>query len=119
MMPRTLFALYLLTAAATAAHAAPPLAAADVFELQWAADPQISPDGRQVAYVRYRGDVMKDTYSGDVWIVSADGREHRPLVTRAASPANGESPSSAATTSSGRCAVPARRRRSPQTTTVQ
>jgi len=66
--------------------APPPLAAADVFELQWAADPQISPDGRQVAYVRYRGDVMKDTYSGDVWIVSADGREHRPLVTRAASP---------------------------------
>ena len=92
MSARTLLARFLLSvsiplaAVAPATAAPPPLAAADVFELQWAADPQISPDGRQVAYVRYRGDVMKDTYSGDVWIVSADGREHRPLVTRAASP---------------------------------
>ena len=92
MSARTLLARFLLSvsiplaAVAPATAAPPPLAAADMFELQWAADPQISPDGRQVAYVRYRGDVMKDTYSGDVWIVSADGREHRPLVTRAASP---------------------------------
>jgi acylaminoacyl-peptidase len=92
MSARTLLARFLLSvsislaAAAPATAAAPPLAAADMFELQWAADPQISPDGRQVAYVRYRGDVMKDTYSGDLWIVSADGREHRPIVTRAASP---------------------------------
>jgi acylaminoacyl-peptidase len=59
---------------------------ADVFELQWAADPQVSPDGRQVAYVRFRGDAMKDAYTSDLWLVSSDGRDHRPLVSRASSP---------------------------------
>jgi acylaminoacyl-peptidase len=87
LLARCLLSLSVALAAATPAAAArPPLAAADAFEFQWAGDPQISPDGRQVAYVRYRGDVMKDVYSGDLWIVSVDGREHRPIVTRAASP---------------------------------
>lgn len=86
MTMRTLLALWLLACVATTATAAPPLAAADVFELQWAGDPQVSPDGRQVAYVRHRGDVMKDTFAGDVWIVSADGRDHRPVVAKASSP---------------------------------
>lgn len=86
MTTRTLLALWLLALVAASASAAPPLSAADVFELQWAGDPQVSPDGRQVAYVRYRGDIMKDAFAGDVWIVSADGRDHRPVVTKAASP---------------------------------
>ncbi|MCM2312605.1 MAG: S9 family peptidase [Steroidobacteraceae bacterium] len=86
MTMRTLLALWLLACVATTASAAPPLAATDVFELQWAGDPQVSPDGRQVAYVRYRGDVMKDTFAGDIWIVSVDGREHRPVTPKAASP---------------------------------
>jgi len=77
----------LATAAAGPAAASPPaLSPADVFELQWAGDPQVSPDGREIAYVRYRGDVMKDTFAGDLWLVSADGREHRPLVSKASSP---------------------------------
>jgi len=86
MTPRALLALCLLVAMPPAVHAAPPLAPADVFDLQWAADPQVSPDGRLVAYVRHRGDLMKDAYSGDLWIVSTDGREHRPVVSRASSP---------------------------------
>ncbi len=86
MTLRALLALCLIAAIAPISRAAPPLAAADVFELQWAADPQISPDGRQVAYVRQRGDMMKDAYTGDLWLVGADGRDHRPIVPRAASP---------------------------------
>lgn len=86
MTLRALFVLCLLATLPESAWGAPPLAPADVFELQWAADPQVSPDGRQVAYVRQRGDVMKDTYTGDLWLVSTDGREHRPLVAGASSP---------------------------------
>jgi len=86
MMFRALFATCLLVVLPAALDAAPALAPADVFELQWAADPQVSPDGRLVAYVRHRGDAMKDTYSGDLWIVSTDGREHRPVVSRASLP---------------------------------
>jgi acylaminoacyl-peptidase len=58
----------------------------DMFDLQWAADPQISPDGSQVAYLRMRGDVMKDAYTSDLWLVGSDGRDGQPVATAAASP---------------------------------
>src|SRR5262245_3375035 len=58
----------------------------DLFELQWASDPQISPDGKEVAYVRSYMDIMKDARRGDLWIVGTDGRAHRPLVKGASSP---------------------------------
>tara|TARA_B000000441_G_C21497832_1_gene207673 strand:- start:196 stop:402 length:207 start_codon:yes stop_codon:yes gene_type:complete len=32
----------------------------DVFELQYARDPQISPDGNYILYVRTQMDIMKD-----------------------------------------------------------
>jgi len=81
-----------LVLAATKASAAdagaplPPFQPRDVFELEWAADPQISPDGRSVAYVRSYADVMKDAWKGDIWLISTDGSAHRPLVTGAAAP---------------------------------
>jgi len=58
----------------------------DVFDLQWAADPQISPDGKEIVYVRRYVDIMKDAQKGDLWIVGADGSRHRPLVKSASSP---------------------------------
>jgi acylaminoacyl-peptidase len=58
----------------------------DVFDLQWASDPQISPDGKSVVYVRKYVDIMKDAQKGDLWTVNADGSNHRPLVKGASSP---------------------------------
>ncbi len=52
----------------------------DVFQLEYASDPQISPDGSQVVYVRSSNDIMTDSTRGNLWIVSADGRDHRPLL---------------------------------------
>ena len=52
----------------------------DVFELEWATDPQISPDGRYVAYVRRHMDVMKDRARGDVWLLDRDQGTHRPVT---------------------------------------
>jgi len=87
MTTRTLLLACIAVLALTPAQApARPLQPMDVFDLQWAADPQISPDGRRVAYVRFHGDVMKDVYAGDLWLVGSDGREHRPLVSGAGSP---------------------------------
>ena len=45
----------------------------DVFELEIAADPQISPDGSRVAYVRNSLDIMSDRVRANIWIVDADG----------------------------------------------
>jgi len=87
MFLRTLAVACLALAANVASGAGPgTLQPMDVFDLQWASDPQVAPDGRQVAYVRMRGDVMKDAYTGDLWLVGTDGRAHRPLATGAASP---------------------------------
>ena len=90
MRSRLAAILFLLAAASGAARGAPPAKKSfqplDVFELQWAADPQISPDGKQVVYVRCYMDIMKDARRGDLWIVGADGRNHRPLVKNASSP---------------------------------
>jgi acylaminoacyl-peptidase len=53
----------------------------DIFELEWATDPQISPDGERVVYVRNFMDVMKDVRRSNLWIVDAAGGNHRPLTT--------------------------------------
>ena len=63
----------------------PDLKPLDVFELQWVSDPQISPDGRSIAYVRMNFDIKTDRARGVVWLVGVDGRRSRPLSSAAAS----------------------------------
>ncbi len=52
----------------------------DVFQLERAVDPQISPDGSRVVYVRAGSDIMTDRSRSALWIVNADGSNHRPLA---------------------------------------
>jgi acylaminoacyl-peptidase len=52
----------------------------DVFGIEWANDPQVSPDGSRVIYVRSFFDVMTDRARTNLWVVSADGSLHRPLT---------------------------------------
>lgn len=54
----------------------------DVFELEWASDPQISPDGKQIVYRRNGFDIMKDNSRGNLWIINSDGSSHRKLTSR-------------------------------------
>ena len=51
----------------------------DVFELEWASDPRVSPDGKTIVYVRKSNDIMKDRERSNLWQISADGKDHRPL----------------------------------------
>ena len=52
----------------------------DVFQLEMAADPQISPDGSRIAYARRSNDIMTDRTRSNIWIVDAQGGQHRPLM---------------------------------------
>lgn len=52
----------------------------DVFELEYADDPQLSPDGEHIVYVRRFYDVMSDRQYSNLWIVNFDGSGHRPLT---------------------------------------
>jgi dipeptidyl aminopeptidase/acylaminoacyl peptidase len=66
----------LLLAAPTASRAAKrPITETDLFSFVWTADPQISPDGKQVVYVRVTVNEKKDGYDTALWIVPTDGSE--------------------------------------------
>src|ERR1700722_17696806 len=73
-------ALLALCAASSGSETAKPaFKPMDVFDLQWAADPEVSPDGRNVAYVRMGYDIKTDRARGSVWLVGVDGKNERPL----------------------------------------
>lgn len=52
----------------------------DIFNIEYADDPQIAPNGGRIAYVRRWNDIMTDTARSNIWLVNADGSEHRPLL---------------------------------------
>jgi dipeptidyl aminopeptidase/acylaminoacyl peptidase len=56
-----------------------PFAAQDVFEVEYASDVQIAPDGGTVAYVRNAMSIMRDRREGRLWLVNTDGTGHRKL----------------------------------------
>ena len=57
------------------------LTAMDEFQLQLPSDPQISPDGKKIVYVRRFADPATDKRYSNLWIINADGTDHRPLTT--------------------------------------
>ena len=64
------------------ASAARPMTIADLIGTVRVSDPQISPDGRMVAFVRTTTDVPTGKRNADVWIVAADGSSPpRALIT--------------------------------------
>lgn len=59
-----------------------PLQPLDVFNLEWASDPQISPDGSQIVYRRNGFDIMTDKSKGNLWMINIDGTSHQKLTSR-------------------------------------
>ena len=51
-----------------------------VFDLEFATDPQISPDGNTIVYVRNHMDKMTDRVTGHLWTLETNTGAHRPLV---------------------------------------
>ena len=83
-MPIRAFTLILIAltalSAAKSAAAKPAFSPMDVFALEWASDPEISPDGTQVAYVRQSFDIKTDSRRRMIWLVDREGDNHRPLA---------------------------------------
>ncbi|MCX6550095.1 MAG: S9 family peptidase [Acidobacteria bacterium] len=55
------------------------LEAKDVFEIEWASNPEIAPGGQRIVYQRNAMDVMTDRRRSRLWLVSADGVDSRPV----------------------------------------
>lgn len=53
----------------------------DIFNMEFVSDPQISPDGTKIIYVRNFKDIMTDKNLSNLWIVNFDGTQNRPLTT--------------------------------------
>lgn len=74
----TLLLFFLSTSIVSAQKS--PLELTDFFDLEYVSDPQISPDGKKVIYVRNFKDIMTDRNHSNLWIVNADGTQNRPLT---------------------------------------
>jgi len=81
MRPRVLLVCLLAGAAPATVVAQQKLTPSDLFQFEYAADPQISPDGQWVVYVRQWQDVMTDRRYANLWLVRTDGTDNRPLTT--------------------------------------
>lgn len=51
----------------------------DIFALEYAANPQVSPDGRTVVYVRQSNDIMTDDTRGSLWLIDVKTGQQWPL----------------------------------------
>ena len=86
---RLCFFVLLAATMSMAQQKRPGLKAEDIFNMQGVSDPQISPDGQRIIYVRGFSDIMQDRRFSNLWIINSDGTNHRPLTT---GPNNDSSP---------------------------
>ena len=73
----------ILTGPASSAPAEGPNSAftgRDLFDLSMASDPQISPDGRSIAYVRQSAEIMTDRARSTIWLVDVATGKQQPIV---------------------------------------
>ncbi|MCF2856733.1 S9 family peptidase [Pseudoalteromonas sp. SMS1] len=70
----TLFGL-----ASVSSYASTTLKSEDIFQLEYAASTQISPNGKKIVYERNSYDIMNDTPKRALWIYNVQTKAHYPL----------------------------------------
>jgi dipeptidyl aminopeptidase/acylaminoacyl peptidase len=70
----------LMLGLAALASAKRPITFEDLMKVQRISDPQVSPDGRWIAYVNTVVDLEANKKTGRIWLVSTDGGEARQLT---------------------------------------
>src|SRR5258708_17423940 len=50
------------------------------WDMETVADPQVSPDGKQIVYTRGWVDKINDKHASDLWMMNADGSHNRKLT---------------------------------------
>ncbi|WP_289644719.1 S9 family peptidase [Maribacter aestuarii] len=80
-MKRLLQLFFVLTTAFAYTQATSNLELLDIYNMEFISDPQISPDGSKILYVRNFKDIMTDKNLSSIWIVNYDGSGNRPITT--------------------------------------
>jgi len=65
-----------------------PLEIEDLFRIKRVSDPQLSPDGKQIAYVVTEVDKAANKMNSDIYLISSDGKETKKLTSSPTSDAN-------------------------------
>jgi acylaminoacyl-peptidase len=76
----TLTALFTLYSLYSFSQEKTPMELNDVFDLEYVSEPQVSPDGKRVVYVRNFKDIMTDQNLSNLWMINSDGTKNRPLT---------------------------------------
>ncbi|MFN2578160.1 MAG: prolyl oligopeptidase family serine peptidase [Pyrinomonadaceae bacterium] len=81
MHSRLLMFVFVITCVFTPAQAQKRnISEKDLFNFVWIADPQVSPDGSRVAFVRVTVNAKKDGYDTAIWTVGTAGGEARQMT---------------------------------------
>src|SRR5690554_4164273 len=75
-------------APATSAITSTKFVSEDIFNLEYASNPEISPNGQWVVYTRNSFDVMHDNTKRSLWLLNTKTGEHTPLFADQASYGN-------------------------------
>src|SRR6516225_11358051 len=68
-------ALFVLSCLPAVAQSKRPITDKDLFRFQWIGDPQVSPDGAHVVFVRVTVNEKKDGYDTALWMVATAGAD--------------------------------------------
>mgnify|MGYP003342251815 FL=1 len=73
LLPQFLLACAACAVSLVPAMAARPMTVEDLLAMHRVSDPQVSPDGRWIAYVVSVVDMGENRTNSDIWLVAADG----------------------------------------------
>src|SRR5215467_14551919 len=76
------FVIFLAIGVATAFAQKRPITEKDLWDFVWIGDPQVSPDGSRVAFVRVTVNEKKEGYNTSIWTVPAAGGEAARQLTK-------------------------------------
>ena len=80
LVPMKNHILFSILFLALTAQAQRPITPSDIYKIRSISDPQVSPDGKWVAYVLSTPDSVKDKSDSDIWMISWDGKESIKLT---------------------------------------
>jgi dipeptidyl aminopeptidase/acylaminoacyl peptidase len=79
-VPAALVLLTAFTAVSQETHSATRLTNDHYFDLERVSNAQISPDGARIVYTRQQANKIEDRWDSSLWIMNADGSQHRFLT---------------------------------------
>ena len=76
----TVFSFFLISALAVS-QPSNKLEPIDVFDIEYVSNPEISPQGDKILFLRNFKDIMTDKNLSNLWVVNFDGSDMRPITT--------------------------------------